>query len=249
MLFRAFSVDITLDCSDMDPHVLLTQLKAHIGRAPSFADFSATSAVHQEWLGRSYALVKRWNSLEASSLKVAADSLASLTFMREGNLGSIFGVLNRAISDLELQLPVTAAQAFGPGAVYDFFKALNSVVSSAQSSLFIIDPYLDDTVFDAYLSGVPKQVSVRLLVEGYAAKVTSAIQRFVAQFGIAVEARRSPSFHDRVIFVDSSECWVLGMSIRKAAEAKPTYLAPLSSDIAALKLGHYEQIWSGATAI
>jgi hypothetical protein len=39
------------------------------------------------------------------------------------------------------------------------------------------------------------------------------------------------------------------MSIRKAAESKPTYLAPLSPDIAALKLTHYEQVWSNATAI
>jgi hypothetical protein len=233
----------------MEPHILLAQLKSHLNRAPSFEDYSATSASHHEWLGRSFALAKRWNPVEATSLRQAADALASLTFMREGNLAKIFGVLNRAISDLELQLPATSAQAFGPGAVYDFFKALNLVVSSAQSSLFVIDPYLDDGVFDAYLSGVSKQVKVRLLVEGYAAKVAPAVQRFTAQYGVAVEARRSPAFHDRVIFVDSSECWVLGMSIRKAAEAKPTYLAPLSPDIATLKLTHYEQVWSSAAAI
>jgi hypothetical protein len=233
----------------MEPHILLAQLKGHVSRAPSFADYSAASATHQEWLGRSFALAKRWNSLEATSLRIAADALASLTFRREGNLGTIFGVLNRAISDLELQLPATSAQAFGPGAVYDFFKALNSVVSSAQFSLFVIDPYLDDGVFDAYLSGVPKQVTVRLLVEGYSAKVAPAVQRFTTQYGVTVEARRSPAFHDRVIFVDASECWVLGMSIRKAAKEKPTYLAPLSPDIATLKLTHYEQVWSSATAI
>jgi hypothetical protein len=233
----------------MEPHILLAQLKSHISRAPSFADYSATSTAHHEWLGQSFALAKRWNPLEATSLKVASDSLASLTFMRDGNLGTIFGVLNRAISDLELQLPATSAQAFGPGAVYDFFQALNSVVSSAQASLFVIDPYLDDGVFDTYLSSVPKQVAVRLLVESYSAKVAPAMQRFRSQYGVAVEARRSPTFHDRVIFVDASECWVLGMSIRKAADTKPTYLAPLSPDIAALKLTHYEQVWSGATAI
>ncbi len=233
----------------MDPHILLTQLKVHIDRAPLFEDYSATSPSHQEWLGRAYALAKCWNSHEAISLKIAADSLGSLTFMRDGKLATIFGVLNRAISDLELQLPATAAQAFGPGAVYDFFKALNSVVSSAQKSLFIIDPYLDEGVFDTYLSAVPKHVTVRLLVEGYAVKVAPAVQRFTAQYGVAVEARRSPTFHDRVIFVDSSECWVLGMSIRKAAESKPTYLAPLSPDIATLKLTHYEQVWSSASEI
>jgi hypothetical protein len=169
--------------------------------------------------------------------------------MRDHSLATVFGILNRAVADLELQLPASPAQAFGPGAVYDFFKALNSVVASAQSSLLIVDPYMDDTIFDAYLSAVPKTVAIRLLVEGYSVKVKPAAQRFAAQSGSLIEARRSPAFHDRVIFIDASECWVLGMSIRKAAESKPTYLAPLSPDIAALKLTHYEQVWSNATAI
>jgi hypothetical protein len=232
----------------MDPHVLLAQLRGLLARAPSFADYAPTSAKHQEWLGQSHALVHRWNAAEGSSFKFAADSLAG-QLMRDSYLATVFGILNRAVADLELQLSTVPAQAFGPGAVYDFFKALNAVISSAQSSLLVVDPYMDDTVFDAYLSEVPKTVTIRLLGESYSAKVKPATQRFAAQHGNLIEARRSPAFHDRVIFVDASECWVLGMSIRKAAESKPTYLAPLSPDISALKLSHYEQVWSNATAI
>lgn len=233
----------------MDPLLLLTQLKGHLARAPSFSDYSATSAAHHEWLGRAHALVHRWSTTEAISFKVHADGLASLPVLRDGNLATIFGSLHRAVSDLELRLPATPPQAFGPGAQYDFFKALNAVVASAQRSLWVIDPYLDDSVFDAYLSGIQPMVGVRLLVEAYSAKVAPAVQKYVAQHGLKIEARRSQAFHDRVVFVDSVDCWVLGMSIRKAAESKPTYLAPLSPDIAALKLAHYEQVWSGATAI
>ena len=233
----------------MDALLLLTQLKGHLARAPSFADYSATSPSHQEWLGKAHALVKRWNSTEAIYFKVSADGLASSPMLRESNLGTIFGSLHRAVADLELTLPNSTSQAFGPGAQYDFFKALTAVVGSAQRSLWVIDPYLDDTVFDAYLSGVQSTVAVRLLVEGYSAKVAPAVQKFAAQYGVKFEARRSSAFHDRVIFVDSVDCWVLGMSVRKAAESKPTYLAPLSPDIAALKLTHYEHVWSGAKAI
>ena len=232
----------------MEPQILLAQIRGLLARAPSFADYKPTSAKHQEWLGQAHARVHRWNAHEGSSFRFAADALAG-QLMRDHSLATVFGILNRAVADLELQLPASSAQAFGPGAVYDFFKALNSVISSAQSSLLIVDPYMDDTIFDAYLSAVPKTVTIRLLVEGYSVKVKPAAQRFSAQNGNPIEARRSPAFHDRVIFVDASECWVLGMSIRKAAESKPTYLAPLSPDIAALKLTHYEQVWSNATAI
>lgn len=232
----------------MEPHILLAQLKGLLAGAPSFDDYEPTSAKHQEWLGQSHARVHRWSAFEGSSFKRAADSLAG-QLMREHSLATVFGILNRAVADIELQLPASPAQAFGPGAVYDFFKALNSVISSAQSSLLIVDPYMDDTIFDTYLSAVPKTVAIRLLVEGYSAKVKSAAQRFATQNGNRIEIRRSPAFHDRVIFVDTSECWVLGMSIRKAAESKPTYLAPLSPDIAVLKLSHYEQVWSNGTII
>lgn len=232
----------------METHILLAQLKGLLARAPSFADYEPTSAEHQDWLGQAHARVQRWNAGEASSFRLAANSLVG-QLMRDHSLATVFGILNRAVADLELQVPASPAQAFGPGAVYDFFKALNTVISSTQSSLLIVDPYMDDTIFDTYLSAVPKTVAIRLLVEGYSAKVKPAAQRFASQHGNPIEARRSPEFHDRVIFVDTSECWVLGMSIRKAAESKPTYLAPLSPDIAALKLSHYERVWSNATAI
>lgn len=232
----------------MDPHILLAQIRGLLARAPSFNDYKPTSAEHQEWLGQAHARVQLWNASEASSFKVATSSLAS-QLMRDHCLATVFGALHRAVADLELRVPASPAQAFGPGAVYDFFKALNAVISSAQSSLFIVDPYMDDTVFDAYLSAVPKAVAIRLLVENYSAKVKPAADRFAAQQGNPIETRRSKAFHDRVIFVDSGECWVLGMSIRKAAESKPTYLAPLSPDIAVLKLSYYENIWSSATAI
>ncbi len=232
----------------MEPYILLAQLKGALSRSPSFDDYSPTSQLHHAWLGQAHALVNRWNTLEGASFRMTSDFLGS-ELTRNINLAKIFGTLNRAIADLELQLPATQGQAFGPGAIYDFFKALNSVISSAQTSLLIVDPYIDDTVFDAYLSGLPSGIAVRLLVEGYTAKVAPAVKKFSGQYNATIEARRSKEFHDRVIFVDASECWVLGQSIRKAAESKPTYLAPLSPDIAKLKLTHYENVWSQAQTI
>ena len=233
----------------MDPHILLAQLKTQLSRTPLFDDYAPGSSIHHAWLGRAHALLTRWNPAEAQRFQLASDFLGGFASTRGKNVATILGTLHRAIADLELRLPTNAAQAFGPGAQYDFFKALNAAVSSAQQSLLVVDPYIDDTVFDTYLSSVPSGVSVRLLVEKCSAKVQPAAQKFAAQYGTSLEVRRSKSFHDRVLFVDQNECWVLGQSISHAAASKPTYLAPLSPDIAALKLGHYEIIWLAATAI
>jgi hypothetical protein len=232
----------------MEPHILLTQLKALLARAPDFRAYAPSSMEHQAWLGQAHALVGRWSTVEAVGLKTAADFLGFQP-NREWNIGQIFGALHRAVADLELRLPADAGQAFGPGAVYDFFKALNEVLSSAQQSLLIADPFLDDTIFDTYLSSVAKGIAVRLLVGKYAAKVKPAAEKFVVQFEVLIEVRQSQAFHDRLVFVDGDVCWVIGQSIKDAAAAKPTYLAPLAPDVARPKLADYEQIWLGATAI
>ena len=231
----------------MEKVVLLTELRALASDVPDFSKYSSTSKPHLEWLGKASALLTVWNKYEVIGFKSAADSL-SLELIRDMNVGKLMGVLHRAIADLELQVPALPTQAFGPGAVYDFQKALRDLLSSSTKSLFIIDPYLDEQIFDAYLSTVASQVSVRLLARQYAAALKPAVLAFVAQKKMSVEVRSSTATHDRVLFVDDRSCWVLGQSIKDAAK-KPTYLAPLADDAAQLKKADYEVIWSTAKPI
>lgn len=232
----------------MEPLVLLSQLRSLLARAPSFNAYTPTSSEHQGWLGQAHALVARWNTVEAITLKTASDFLG-FDVNRDYNVAQIFGVLHRAVADLELSLPAHVGQTFGPGAMYDFFKALSDVISSAQKSLLVIDPYMDDSVFDTYLSSIPKGVEVRLLIERYTAKLKPAAEKYVSQYGVPLQVRSSSSFHDRLLFVDADTCWVMGQSIKDAAASKPTYLAPLSPDLVVPKLADYEQIWLQATPV
>jgi len=232
----------------MDKPVLLAELKAMANDIPDFTTYSPTSQHHQAWLGRTHALVAKWNDFEANSLRHAANSLP-LTFMREINIAQIVGILHRAIADLELKVPELPAQAFGPGAVYDFMKNLRDLICSASNELLIIDPYLDNQVFDAYLSTVPTQVKVRLLVYRYVPAVKAGLAKFQEQSQMNVEVRASNLIHDRVVFIDGRSCWVLGQSIKDAAKTKPTYIAPIATDTMQLKLADYEKIWATAAPI
>lgn len=233
----------------METQILLANLRSLLERVPDFASYSPSSSEHQVWLGQAHALIARWSQTEAFSFKLASNSLAS-EFFRLNSVAQLLAIIYRAIADLELSLPTnTAQQVFGPGASYDFFKALNTVIDSAQRSLFIADPYIDDTIFDCYLSSLQPGIKVRLLAYQYTAKLKPAAERFIAQHGASIEIRCSSLFHDRLVFVDDSAAWVLGSSIKDAAAAKPTYLAPLAPDIAALKLPVYEGIWTNASAI
>jgi hypothetical protein len=146
-------------------------------------------------------------------------------------------------------VPAHSNQAFGPGAVYDFYKALRDLLASATSSVFVVDPYLDEQIFDTYLAGISQSVTVRLLARNHSTTLRPAVAKFIAQKPMSIEVRTSNALHDRVVFIDGRTCWVLGQSISVAAKSKPTYLAPLSSDATALKQADYETIWAQAVSI
>ena len=232
----------------MEPELLLAQLRALFERVPDFETYTPTSKDHMIWLGQAHALVSRWNTLEAISLKGAADFLP-IDLMRDNNVAKIYGIIQRAIADLELTVPDATSSVFKAGEVYDVFRALNKVIGSAEKSIFIIDPYLDDTIFNHYLIARKPNVSVRLLLSKNADQLKPAAEKYITQFGKVLEVKKTRAVHDRVIFIDGYVCWVLGQSLSHAAQAKPTYLAPLSPDVITAKLEEYDRIWAGANEI
>lgn len=232
----------------MPPLLLLAKLRAHLDCMPEMAGRGSYMAEHYAWLAKAHALILHWDRSEAISFKNACDWAAG-NLNRQMNLANINGTLHRVIASLEANAPESADQVFGPGAVYDFFRALTSIISSAETSLFMIDPYMDDQVFDTYISSLSKPCQVRMLVNKHATSVKVAAERYRAQYGTVVEVRKSNAIHDRLVIIDHTECWVLGASIKDAATSKPTYLAPLSQDVAQAKGAFYEMIWDGANAI
>lgn len=232
----------------MDSALCLAQLRSLLESSPDFSTYTATAQEHQEWLARAHALIKKLNNSDALTIRLAPGMLTS-TLFRDSEVTKIFGIIHRAIAELELEPQKTEQQAFASGAVYDFFNALKTALASASSAIFVIDPYLDDQIFDTYLANTPAGVSVRLLSHKYGNLLKPAVEKFNTQHGAKAEVRISTEFHDRVLFLDGLSCLVMGQSIKDAAKTKPTYLAPLPSDIAKLKLVHYEGIWRSANAL
>lgn len=232
----------------MTQHILLEKLRGLLQNMPPLEGRGAYGQEQFAWLGKASALISNWDKTERISFGVACNFLAG-NMNRQANYGLIFTTIHKAITSIEESLPRSAEQVFGPGAAYDFFKALNELVSSAEKALFLVDPYMDAEVFDGYLSALTPGKRVRLLVNRYTNNVKVAAEKFRAQHSSEIEVRSSVQIHDRLIFVDNAQCWVLGASIKDAASKKPTYLAPLANDVVADKLRHYEDIWTASTPI
>jgi hypothetical protein len=232
----------------MDALILLDKLRALLSTAPPLEGRGPYGQEQFAWLGRASAFISMRDRTEAIFFKTAVNSMTG-NFNRAANHGSVFTTIHKAIASLEEQLPRLTGQAFGPGAAYDFFKALRELVLSAEKSLFLVDPYLDAEAFDGYLGALAPGRDVRLLCARYADEVRVAAGKYSLQHQCRIEARKSNAIHDRVIFVDGEQCWVLGSSVKDAAAKKATYLAPLSADVAVQKIKIYDGIWNAATAI
>lgn len=232
----------------MDVHILLEKFRSLLNTAPPLEGRGSYGQEQFAWLGRASALIATWNRSETISFNVALNGMTG-NINRVANHGIVFTTIHQAIAQLEDQLPCSAGQAFGPGAAYDFFKALRELVLSAEKSIFLVDPFMDAETFDGYLSALGSGTEVRLLLERYADDARVAADKFSTQQKCRVEIRKSKTIHDRIIFVDGEQCWVFGSSIKDAAAKKPTYLAPLSADVAAQKKKIYNDIWNAATDI
>ena len=143
--------------------ILLQKLKTLLAEDPGMGGRGQYGHDHYRWLGHASALIDSWNKAESLSFRVAVNCIAG-AHDRSGHTATIFSTIHRAIFEIEGKIQALPQQAFGPGAVYDFFKALNELVASAKTTLLIIDPYIDSTIFDGYLSSMLSGVSARLLV-------------------------------------------------------------------------------------
>jgi hypothetical protein len=232
----------------MTPHVLLEKLRTLLQSMPPLEGRGDYMQEQFSWLGKANAVMSEWNEIQSIPFKVAVTSLIRNTD-RRGNYGIVVASIHEVISRLENSLPQNGGQAFGPGAAYDFFRALNDLVASATTQVMVVDPYLDAEIFDGYLHGLRSGVTVQLLTTKYVDNVRIAAEKYRAQARANVELRHSADIHDRVVFIDNDQCWVLGASIKDAALKKPTYLAPLAPDVAVDKRRLYEGIWIASTPI
>jgi len=96
----------------------------------------------------------------------------------------------------------------------NFFEAKRKVIKimkSAINSIVIIDPYLDDTVFD-YIDLIDEKIDIKLITSKIK-KIFKELLNDLRNIRKNVDAKQSEGFHDRYIIIDGKDIWHLGTSI------------------------------------
>jgi len=233
----------------MEKEIALQRLKNLLVNKGDFTKNGPKSEKGQQWLADCIAALNQVD-LEAANkflhlCQYVFVPLSSLT------LGPIWEnmllILRLTIAKLEISEPQKGEKIYAPGDQYALYKDLKEIIGNAKSEVFIIDTYANEEIFDLYLEKVDQSVAIRFFTKEPSTTLITVILKFANKPNVNFEAKSSSNIHDRVIFVDSTDCWVLGQSIKDAASKKPTYLIPVESlkDMKNL----YEDLWSKGNPI
>jgi hypothetical protein len=119
-------------------------------------------------------------------------------------------------------------------------------MAAAKREIFIVDAYLNETVFNLYVDKVPALAQVRVLSNRIGANVEAVAKMYAKNRPL--ELRSSAAIHDRAVFFDDRGC-IIGQSIKDAAGKKPTYLIELEEPaLTAIRTSH-DAIWSSAAVV
>jgi hypothetical protein len=108
-------------------------------------------------------------------------------------------------------------QFFPNGAEHTAYVELRRILGLAISEIYIVDPYMDGTIFTMLKTAVKEGLRVRLLGGKLPPDFLLEATKFEKEFsGVRVEIRKCKDFHDRFIILDQKICFHLGASIKDA---------------------------------
>ncbi len=106
---------------------------------------------------------------------------------------------------------------FPTGSQHDAYVEIRKILQKVQSSITVIDPYVDGTIF-TLLGNVSSSVSaIRILTHKVPSDFNLEARKFKGQYMKAsLEVRSTREFHDRFVVLDDRDCWHIGSSIKDA---------------------------------
>lgn len=205
------------------------------------------------WLARAYALVKEILGVNAAVQFAHHQSQLGAMLTHQPSVDAITALVFRSIAIIELELPANAQGAFiAAGNVFDAITHAGRIFESAETDCFIVDPYLDAKILTDFAPFIPEGVKIRLLgdAKGVRETLRPVAQAWVAQHGnkrpLEIRATEPRKLHDRLIFIDGKEVWLIGQSFNALAKRSPTSFTKADKETAKLKIDAYTELWDWA---
>ena len=105
---------------------------------------------------------------------------------------------------------------FFDGQIYDAFSIIASLIQKANTSIMLIDGYVDGNTLDL-LSKKKQNVAVTVYTNANTRLTTTEIAAFNAQYPSLV-VKHTKVFHDRFLILDNSLAYHIGASVKDAGK-------------------------------
>ena len=148
------------------------------------------------------------------------------------------------------EAPVEHEAFFVKGSNHDAYVHIRAILQLAKTELFIIDPYMDGSIYQVLGTLTPATMGVQILTSKVPTDFALEGQKFVRQHpGFTLQLRKTKDFHDRFVIVDRSRCYLLGASIKDAGNKGFTIVPLEEPAIIRLISNHADQVWTSATPL
>jgi hypothetical protein len=240
----------------LDIKKILLQLKKYKGN-PNYkkAFLDKVKKLHREHKFLKAKIAKNYNQKLKKEFKKIEGDIETITEYKnpESSLEEI-DFIEKHWPDIEITLDEDEIdfqeRIYDRGSRFDFHLDVKEIINSAIKDLFIIEPYVEDHLLEITLKGVNKDLNIRILTNAnnmkYSGNFTKLGHMFKSQQKGIFEVRESTDIHDRGIFCDLNDGWVMGQSIKDGAK-RPTYLIKLREPKKLKQI--YEKIWNTSKKI
>lgn len=100
---------------------------------------------------------------------------------------------------------------------HDAYIEIRKIFQEALTSIYVIDPYLDSSIFTVLKAISSLSIKVRFLTFKAPSDLVLEARKFLSQYtNYSIELRKTREFHDRFIVIDDTKCWHVGCSMKDA---------------------------------
>jgi hypothetical protein len=235
----------------LNPQNLYFELGRLLAQMPDLTSGRLTPEIHR-WLASANALLRFSGSLaDALQLKVTCENLDSP--LRARNAQMIVNILHRVFAKAELDAPrEVQGSVLLIGKSLHAHMAMRQLLRTASNNALLVAPDAVGKILADYAILAPDRVTIRLLADEaqYKPSLIAGIARWEQRFGdqrnLLVRLASANSLHERLILLDCSRAWVLGVPFNELSRRAHTALVRMRPEEEVRKLAMYAEIWEEA---
>jgi hypothetical protein len=201
------------------------------------------------WFGRARSIVSAWNGTSSVFFGAYVETfIGSINAHAAAEaFAKLMTILQEARWDLRMRTTGPLSVAVSRGQPFDYFDEVRKLISTAQTDILFVDPYLDATFVARYLPHIRAGVTIRLLTSKSLPVLLPAVDQFAQQHRASIEVRRPNARpHDRYLFVDRAQCYLSSARFQDGGRQSPATLQQIVDSFADLSR-IYEAEWANGS--